>query len=57
MITTLVIDIHMEKFVEFCLHKQCKILLAAATNLVNTNVLMMWQRTQNFVLKCTLLSL
>ena len=36
---------------------QCIIFIAAATNHVNTNVLMMWPKTQTFTLKSVLLSL
>ena len=48
---------HMKKFAEVCLYNQCIIFIAAATNYVNTNVLMMWQKTQTFTLKSVLLSL
>ena len=48
---------HMKKFAEVCLYNQCTIFIAAATNHVNTNVLMMWQKTQTFTLKSVLLSL
>ena len=48
---------HMKKFAEVCLYNQCIIFIAAATNHVNTNVLMMWQKTQTFTLKSVLLSL
>ena len=42
---------HMKKFAELCLYQQCRLIfLAAVTNLVNTNVLMMWQKAQIFVL-------
>ena len=47
----------MKKFAEVCLYNQCIIFIAAATNHVNTNVLMMWQKTQTFTLKSVLLSL
>ena len=43
----------MKKFAEVCLY-QCIIFIAAATNHVNTNVLMMWQKTQTFTLKSVL---
>ena len=49
----------MKKFAEVCLYipNQCIIFIAAATNHVNTNILMMWQKTQTFTLKSVLLSL
>ena len=47
----------MKKFAEVSLYNQCTIFIAAATNHVNTNVLMMWQKTQTFTLKSVLLSL
>ena len=47
----------MKKFAEVCLYNQCILFIAAATNHVNTNVLMMWQKTQTFTLKSVLLSL
>ena len=42
---------HMKKFAEVCLYNQCIIFIAAATNHVNTNVLMMWQKNTNFYFK------
>ena len=53
----LITVIHMKKFVEVCLYNQCTIFIAAAINHANTNVLMMWQKTQTFTLKSVLLSL